>query len=31
MVPAWYLIFGAVIGMISILFVKDSTGKPLPE
>lgn len=31
MVPAWYLIFGAVIGLISILFVKDSTGKPLPE
>jgi MHS family proline/betaine transporter-like MFS transporter len=31
MVPAWYLIAGAVVGLISILFVKDSTGKPLPK
>jgi MHS family proline/betaine transporter-like MFS transporter len=30
MIPAWYLIGGAVVGLISILFVKDSTGKPLP-
>lgn len=30
MIPAWYLIAGAVVGLISILFVKDSTGKPLP-
>lgn len=30
MTPAWYLIGGAVVGLISILFVKDSTGKPLP-
>ncbi|WP_296257280.1 MULTISPECIES: MFS transporter [unclassified Pseudomonas] len=31
MIPAWYLIAGAVVGLISILFIKDSTGKPLPK
>ena len=31
MIPAWYLIAGAVIGLVSILFVKDSTGQPLPK
>ena len=31
MIPAWYLIAGAVVGLVSILFVKDSTGKPLPK
>lgn len=31
MIPAWYLIAGAVVGLISVLFVKDSTGKPLPQ
>lgn len=31
MIPAWYLIIGAVVGLVSILFVKDCTGKPLPK
>ena len=31
MIPAWYLIAGGVVGLISVLFVKDSTGKPLPQ
>ena len=31
MIPAWYLIAGAIVGLISILLVKDSTGQPLPK
>lgn len=28
-IPAWYLIGGAVLGLIALRFVKDMTGKPL--
>lgn len=29
-IPAWYLMGGAVLGLIALKFVKDMTGKPLP-
>ncbi|WP_052365357.1 MFS transporter [Halotalea alkalilenta] len=31
MIPAWYLITGAVIGLVALYFTQDSTGKPLPN
>lgn len=29
-IPGWYMIGGAVIGLVALRFVKDMTGKPLP-
>lgn len=30
-IPAYYLIAGSLIGVITLLFTKDLTGKPMPE
>jgi MHS family proline/betaine transporter-like MFS transporter len=30
MIPGWYMIGGAVLGLVALKFVKDMTGKPLP-
>ncbi|KAE8756703.1 MFS transporter [Paraburkholderia madseniana] len=30
LIPAWYMIGGAVLGLVALKFVKDLTGKPLP-
>jgi len=29
-IPGWYMIGGAILGLVALKFVKDMTGKPLP-